>query len=162
VLRFGDVTMTYDVPIVEIYLAHTLPDASSLAVVSPPWTPLPWPVVALLEEAVTRGVGAFSAEAAKRRGVPWLDVVSDVTRRRRARRREGRPHRDPGRGRARGAIRPRAPAGAGAGGKSLRAERPRRGGRVPLCDRRARRRRGASGRDGCDVERPVRDRARGR
>ena len=83
VLRFGDVTMTYDVPIVEIYLAHTLPDASSLAVVSPPWTPLPWPVVALLEEAVTRGVGAFSAEAAKRRGVPWLDAVRDVKTRER-------------------------------------------------------------------------------
>src|SRR5262249_49954486 len=78
VLRFGDVTMKYDVPIVGIYLAHTLSDTKRLAVVSPPWTPLPWPVVALLEEAVTRGVGAFSAEAAKRRGVPWLDVVRDA------------------------------------------------------------------------------------
>jgi len=35
-------------------------------------------VVALLEEAVTRGVGAFSAEEARRRGGPWLDVVRDV------------------------------------------------------------------------------------
>ena len=78
VLRFGDVTMKYDVPIVEIYLARALPDVSQLAAVSPPWTPLPWPVVALLEEAVTRGVGAFSAEEARRRGVPWLDVVRDV------------------------------------------------------------------------------------
>jgi len=34
--------------------------------------------VALLEEAVTRGVGAFSAGAAKRRGVPWLDIVRDA------------------------------------------------------------------------------------
>src|SRR5262245_19699572 len=78
VLRFGDVTMKYDVPIVEIYLAHTLSDSTRLAAVSPPWTPLPWPVVALLEEAVTRGVGAFSAEAAKRRGVPWLDIVRNA------------------------------------------------------------------------------------
>jgi hypothetical protein len=77
VLRFGDVQMRYDVPEIEVYLGHTVPDVFQLASVAPPWTAVPWHVLALLEEAVQRGLGAFSAEEARRRGVPWLDPVRD-------------------------------------------------------------------------------------
>lgn len=77
VLRFGDVKMRYDVPEIEVYLGHTVPDVLQLASVAPPWTAVPWHVLALLEEAVGRGFGAFSAEEASRRGVPWLDPVRD-------------------------------------------------------------------------------------
>ena len=37
--------------------------------VAPPWSTLPWPVLALMEEAVERGWAAFSGEEARRRGV---------------------------------------------------------------------------------------------
>jgi hypothetical protein len=81
VLRFGDVVMKYEVPVVEVYLAHARPDPFRLAVLAPPWSPLPWHVVTLLEEAVRRGVGVFSAEEARRRKLPWLDVVRDARQR---------------------------------------------------------------------------------
>ena len=38
---------------------------------------MPWHLLALMEEAVVRGYAAFSVEEAKRRGVPWLDLVRD-------------------------------------------------------------------------------------
>jgi hypothetical protein len=44
-------------------------------VVAPPWSTLPWPVLALMEQAVERGRAAFSVEEARRRGVAWLDLV---------------------------------------------------------------------------------------
>jgi hypothetical protein len=39
---------------------------------------VPWHVLVLMEEAVVRGVGAFSAEEAKRRGIRWLDLARDA------------------------------------------------------------------------------------
>jgi hypothetical protein len=38
---------------------------------------VPWPLLALAEEAVARGLAAFSRESAQARGVPWLDLVRD-------------------------------------------------------------------------------------
>jgi len=38
---------------------------------------VPWTVMVLMEEAVKRGLGAFSAEEARRRGVRWLDLARD-------------------------------------------------------------------------------------
>jgi hypothetical protein len=43
--------------------------------VAPPWSTLPWHVLALMEEAVSHGWAAFSEAEARRRGVPWLDLV---------------------------------------------------------------------------------------
>jgi hypothetical protein len=77
VLRFGEVAMRYEVPVVDVYLARGSPEALPLATLAPPWSPVPWHVLALVEEAVRRGFGAFSAEEARRRGVPWLDLVRD-------------------------------------------------------------------------------------
>jgi hypothetical protein len=66
----------YQVPLVEVYL-KTAFDPRYAPAVAPPWSPVPWPVMALMEEAVGRGLGAFSEREARRRHVPWLDLVRD-------------------------------------------------------------------------------------
>jgi len=72
--QLGDRDVDVAVPVVEVYLRRHLP-LEQAAVVAPPWTPVPWTVLALMEEAVRRGLAAFSREEAARRGVPWLDLV---------------------------------------------------------------------------------------
>jgi hypothetical protein len=73
--RVGDVTFLREVFTVEVYLASTsgAPDADLH--LAPPWSTVPWPVLVLMEEAVTRGWAAFSEAEAARRNVPWLDLV---------------------------------------------------------------------------------------
>jgi hypothetical protein len=73
---FGELQLIYDVPRVEVYLRAAL-EPGELAVVAPPWTAVPWELTVLMEEAVTRGLAAFSEAEARRRGVPWLDLVRD-------------------------------------------------------------------------------------
>jgi hypothetical protein len=78
VLAFGEDKLTYEVPIVEVYLdraAASSPDDAVLA--APPWTTVPWPVLALSEEAAARGLAALSRESAEARGLPWLDLARD-------------------------------------------------------------------------------------
>jgi len=75
VKELGDMQLMYDVPEIEVYFKPGI-DARAAAAIAPPWSPVPWQVVALMEEAVARGLGAFSSREASRRGVPWLDVVS--------------------------------------------------------------------------------------
>jgi hypothetical protein len=71
----GDVKFVREVISFEVYLdiAPAGPDWN--AVVAPPWSTLPWHVLALMEEAVGRGWAAFSDAEARRRGIPWLDLV---------------------------------------------------------------------------------------
>ncbi len=76
--KYSDVELVYQVPIVEMYIDHWATDATETAAVAPPWSALPWHVTALMEEAVKRGLGAFSRDEAARRGIPWLDVVRDA------------------------------------------------------------------------------------
>src|SRR5262249_42268940 len=76
----GDMQLMYDVPTVEVYLKPAVDSATAAALV-PPWSPVSWPVLALMEQAVTRGIGAFSEHEARRRGVPWLDPVRDPQQR---------------------------------------------------------------------------------
>jgi hypothetical protein len=73
--RVGDVAFVREVFTVEVYLdiAPEAPEWSAL--VAPPWSTLPWPLLALMEQAVERGWAAFSSEEASRRGVAWLDLV---------------------------------------------------------------------------------------
>jgi hypothetical protein len=80
VKELGDMQLMYDVPHVEVYLKPAL-DAATATALAPPWSPVPWPVLALMEQAVLRGVGAFSEREAARRGVPWLDLVRDPRQR---------------------------------------------------------------------------------
>jgi hypothetical protein len=78
VKKYSDVEFVYDVPILEAYLDHAGSDAAEIGALAPPWSVVPWHVAALMEEAVTRGLGAFSEQEAARRGVPWLDLVRDA------------------------------------------------------------------------------------
>ncbi|MGH7315812.1 MAG: hypothetical protein ACREI6_05075, partial [Candidatus Rokuibacteriota bacterium] len=77
VRRYSDITFTYVVPVVEVYLNAASTDTEELAALAPPWSATPWHVTFLMEEAVKRGVGAFSAAEARRRGVRWLDLARD-------------------------------------------------------------------------------------
>lgn len=95
----ADLKFRYRVPVVDVYLNHRLAEpwerprtdqgARSLkpdsrlsepgedASIAPPWSTLPWEVIVLMEEAVRRGVAAFTEAEAKRRGIPWLDLARD-------------------------------------------------------------------------------------
>ena len=77
VRRYADITFTYVVPVIEVYLNAATADTAELAALAPPWSATPWHVTVLMEEAVKRGVGAFSAPEARRRGVRWLDLARD-------------------------------------------------------------------------------------
>ena len=79
VLAFGEDKLTYEVPIIEAYVDRAGASAADTALIATPWTTVPWPVLALAEEAVSRGLAAFSREAAEARGVPWLDLARDRT-----------------------------------------------------------------------------------
>ena len=76
-LQVADLTFTYHNPIVEVYLNGLSADAQDDALIAPPWSTVPWHVLALMEAAVERKLAAFSHAAAARRGLPWLDLVRD-------------------------------------------------------------------------------------
>jgi hypothetical protein len=93
-LAFGEDKLSYQVPVFEVYLdGGTAGDAATLA---PPWTTVPWHLLALLEEGARRGYFAFSPAGARERGVPELDPVRNATIVRElaelARQLEGRAH----------------------------------------------------------------------
>jgi hypothetical protein len=77
VLQIADLTFTYRYPIVEVYLNSLLPDEEDNMLIAPPWSSVPWHLLALMEAAVERNIAAFSQAEAGRRGVPWLDLVRD-------------------------------------------------------------------------------------
>jgi hypothetical protein len=77
VLAFGEDKLTYEVPVVEVYLRAPA-GLPGLEVLAPPWTSVPWHLLVLMEEAVGRGLAAFSREEAERGGRPWLDLVRDA------------------------------------------------------------------------------------
>jgi len=51
-LAFGEDKLQYEVPVVEVYLDGSASDAATVA---PPWTTLPWHLLALFDEAARRG-----------------------------------------------------------------------------------------------------------
>jgi hypothetical protein len=71
---FGEVKLFYDIPQIEVYLRQPGDEARAAAIAAP-WSAVPWHLLALMEEAVTRGLGAFSEQEARRRGIPWLDLA---------------------------------------------------------------------------------------
>jgi hypothetical protein len=98
VMNYGaDLKFSYRTPVVDVYLNHRLSDPwersrtdqrpRSLnldprsndpweeASIAPPWSTLPWEVIVLMEEAVRRGIAAFTEGEAQRRGIPWLDLA---------------------------------------------------------------------------------------
>lgn len=74
-IRFGDLTYAREQILVDVYLDGPNVDTETMASLAAPWSPLPWHVIALMEEAVARGFAAFSEAEAKRLGVEWLDPV---------------------------------------------------------------------------------------
>jgi hypothetical protein len=73
---FGDLQVFLETPVVEVYLRHAAESAEAPAI-APPWSPVPWQLLVLMEEAVTRGLAAFSEDEARRRGIAWLDLARD-------------------------------------------------------------------------------------
>jgi hypothetical protein len=74
---YDDVRFVDTIHSVDVYLRGVGPEAPGLGAVAPPWGPVPWHVLALVEEAARRGQGAFSRAEAERRRGRWLDVVRD-------------------------------------------------------------------------------------
>jgi hypothetical protein len=69
--------VVWKTPVVEVYLRDAPGDERQAAALAAPWSPVPWHLLVLMEEAVIRGYAAFSVEEATRRGVAWLDLVRD-------------------------------------------------------------------------------------
>jgi hypothetical protein len=76
--RMGDLEFQREMQLVEVYLNAAPDEPLDAAPVAPPWSDVPWHVLALMEEAVARGWAAFSDAEAERQGVPWLDLVRDA------------------------------------------------------------------------------------
>ena len=75
--RVGETIFVRELLLVDVYLRGASANPGHAAVVAPPWNPVPWHVMALMEEAVGQGIAAFSEAEARRLGVPWLDMVRD-------------------------------------------------------------------------------------
>ncbi|MGQ0674829.1 MAG: hypothetical protein ACT4N4_01895 [Rhodospirillales bacterium] len=63
--------------IIEAFLRDAPGVDNQVAALAPPWSAVPWHMLALMEAAVERGYAAFSRDEAVRRGVPWLDLARD-------------------------------------------------------------------------------------
>jgi len=77
--RVGEIDVVRALFIFDVYTSDTPVDREQDAALAPPWSTLPWEVVVLMENAVSRGYAAFSEDEAKRRGVEWLDIVRSKT-----------------------------------------------------------------------------------
>jgi hypothetical protein len=73
--RVGDVNVVRELFLVDVYTTSTPEDPEQDAAIAPPWSTVPWHLLVLMEEAVSRGWAAFSQAEAARRGVEWLDLV---------------------------------------------------------------------------------------
>jgi len=69
--------VVWQTPVLEVYLRNVPTDDRQIAALAPPWSTVPWHLLVLMEEAVTRGYAAFSQDEAIRRRVAWLDLVRD-------------------------------------------------------------------------------------
>lgn len=74
----AELKVTQKTPVVEVYTNYLAPDPRQMADLAPPWSSVPWQVLVLMEEAVTRGFAAFSKDEAERRGISWLDLARDA------------------------------------------------------------------------------------
>jgi len=73
--RVAEINVVRELFLMDVYLSTATEDPEQDAVIAPPWSTIPWHLLVLMEEAVSRGWGAFSSAEAARRGVPWLDLV---------------------------------------------------------------------------------------
>ena len=133
-------------PVVEVYLDSLSADEHENALIAPPWSSVPWHVLALMEAAVERDIAAFS----RSRGDAARHPVARSGARPGAARAAARPDRGVRQerlsaGRARGPRQCGGRDGALAGARQVRAgERPSAGDQRPLPARAATRRRPTS------------------
>jgi hypothetical protein len=73
--RVAEINVVRELFIFDIYTSLASGDPEQDAVIAPPWSTIPWHLLVLMEEAVTRGWAAFSEEEAARRGIEWLDLA---------------------------------------------------------------------------------------
>lgn len=73
--KVAEINVLRELFLFDVYSTKTPEIADQDAAYAPPWSTLPWHLLALMEAAVDRGDAAFSQEEATRRGVPWLDLV---------------------------------------------------------------------------------------
>ncbi len=73
--RVGDIDVVRELFVIDVYTTSAPEDPDQDAALAPPWSTLPWDVLVLMEEAVSRGWAAFSQAEAERRGVEWLDLA---------------------------------------------------------------------------------------
>lgn len=73
--RVGDVNVVRELFVIDVYTTNDPEDPEQDAVIAPPWSTIPWHLLVLMEEAVSRGWAAFSEAESRRRGVEWLDLV---------------------------------------------------------------------------------------
>jgi len=79
----ADLVLKYDVPIVRMFLSRAEMDSQRAAAVAMPWSAVPWHVLALVDQAAQRGIGALSPEAAVSQRVEALDLVRSSRQRER-------------------------------------------------------------------------------
>jgi hypothetical protein len=75
VKKFADVSFTFITPVIDVYTVGSLDSVERQAAL--PWSPVPWTVMTLIEEAQSRGWAAATREEAARRHIPWLDLARD-------------------------------------------------------------------------------------
>jgi hypothetical protein len=73
--RVGEVNVVRELLIVDVYTKNVPEDPDQDAAIAPPWSTLPWHLLVLMEEAVSRGRAAFSQAEATRKGIEWLDLA---------------------------------------------------------------------------------------
>ena len=73
--RVGDINIVRELFVIDVYSNGVPEDPEQDAVVAPPWSTIPWHLLVLMEEAVSRRWAAFSEGEAARRGVEWLDLA---------------------------------------------------------------------------------------
>ncbi len=79
----GDLVLKYDVPVVRMFLNRVETDSERAAALAMPWSSVPWHVLALMDQAAQRGIGALSPEAAASQRVDALDLVRSPRQRER-------------------------------------------------------------------------------
>src|SRR5215510_8938229 len=75
VKKFADISFTFVTPVIDVYTTGSLDVAERQGAL--PWSPVPWTVLTLIDEAQARGWAAATRDEATRRRMPWLDLARD-------------------------------------------------------------------------------------
>jgi len=75
VKKFADMSFTFVTPVIDVYTSGSLDTTERQGAL--PWSPVPWTVLTLIDEAQARGWAVVTREEAARRHLPWLDLARD-------------------------------------------------------------------------------------